>query len=92
MEITSKPSWSSRSLACDSSSAVRSMMFFPPTTRSSAPVMPMGFMALRATLKSGENSSVIAAILNLGVIMRFRYWRLFQDDGPRISVWRMTYF
>ena len=46
----------------------RPSMFFPNTTRSSAPVIPMEAIGSSAMERSGENSSVIAAIRNFGFI------------------------
>ena len=54
------------SMARFTSSSVRSMMFLPHTTRSSQAVMPMAAMAAAAALRSGENSSVMAASSSLG--------------------------
>src|SRR6185437_6381098 len=62
MEITGNPTLSSASFVRLSSSRERSRMFLPSTTRSSAALIPISFMGGMASARSGENSSVIAAI------------------------------
>ena len=74
MDITSIFLLCIRSLARFNSSCDKSMMFLPQRTRSSAPVIPIFSIASRAITGSGENSSVIAAIRNFGVIYSVITW------------------
>src|SRR5580704_8451873 len=65
METTATPASSSWSFARRSSSSVKSRMFLPTMIRSSAD-MPISRIVLRAIPRSGENSSVMAAMASLG--------------------------
>src|ERR1035438_4292639 len=62
MERISKPAPRTMATARSTSSSLRSMIFLPKTMRSSAPVIPIPVMERTAISRSGENSSVMAAM------------------------------
>src|SRR3954447_11535906 len=90
MEMTGSCAVWRSSFALFSSSSLRSMMFFPLTTRSSAPVIPISFITGIASDNVGENSSVMAA-MGIRGSMGIRFYTksmFFRRSRPKVPTFQ----